>query len=230
MHLGCLLGKPVLALFGPTDPNEVGPWTRESVALKSSGCTGCFELECALENMSCMDDISTQSVIRIVSRMLRGESRLPVNNGLVYMQGSDVMMSGSKTNYPMQAAIIEAGDRNRKANGGQKEPLNAYQEEVKELLEECERFYTLINLTLSHMKAASGPRCEAVKSVNKSLYAPRSPLRTLVVMNDFKHLDKRKGVGESLEAYEVFYRGILEDIETLVWQIGGARHCFDGHV
>jgi ADP-heptose:LPS heptosyltransferase len=36
MHMMAALGKPVVALFGPTNPALNGPWGRQHVILKAS--------------------------------------------------------------------------------------------------------------------------------------------------------------------------------------------------
>jgi lipopolysaccharide heptosyltransferase II len=60
MHLAVALGKPVLALFGPSDPKRTGPLYGE-VIQKRLNCIPCNKRNC--DDPRCMRDISPQDVL-----------------------------------------------------------------------------------------------------------------------------------------------------------------------
>lgn len=46
MHLGCALDKPVLALFGPTREEKVGPLGKQAKVLRWPNCERCYKRSC----------------------------------------------------------------------------------------------------------------------------------------------------------------------------------------
>ena len=57
MHVGAALGKPVLGLFGPTDPRQTGPYGQVESALQLAApdCIPCKKSTCRLErHMECL--------------------------------------------------------------------------------------------------------------------------------------------------------------------------------
>jgi len=57
MHLAAALGRPVVALFGPTDPSRTGPYGDiHSVIFKTMECRPCFRRQCSFNK--CMKEIS----------------------------------------------------------------------------------------------------------------------------------------------------------------------------
>ncbi len=76
-HLACLVGTPVVGIFGPTSPVRNGPWgdSDESV-FRQLPCSSCHLRRCPTRN-ECMD-IPVEEVFRAVSRRL---SPPPSGNG-----------------------------------------------------------------------------------------------------------------------------------------------------
>ncbi len=60
MHLAVALGRPVIALFGPSDPGRTGPLYGE-VIRKSQDCAPCNKRNC--DDPRCMRDISPRDVL-----------------------------------------------------------------------------------------------------------------------------------------------------------------------
>jgi lipopolysaccharide heptosyltransferase I len=79
MHMAALAGVPVVALFGPTHPERVGPYNVEHRIVRetSLGCLGCRKRTCP--HLSCMEGISVDMVHAAARHLLRraapGESR-----------------------------------------------------------------------------------------------------------------------------------------------------------
>ena len=76
--MAAMAGVPVVALFGPTHPERVGPYGVDHVIVKSGklDCHGCRKRSC--KEMTCMLNISTDIVYDAVIRLLKsGESTHP---------------------------------------------------------------------------------------------------------------------------------------------------------
>ena len=66
MHLATLLGVPVVAVFGSTEPRLTGPLgTRHRVFRHQVECSPCFLRECPLD-FRCMKAVSTEEVISAI--------------------------------------------------------------------------------------------------------------------------------------------------------------------
>jgi lipopolysaccharide heptosyltransferase II len=80
MHIAAAVGRPIVALFGPTIP-EMGfapygvPWEEVSVALACRPCHAHGPQHCPLSHWRCMMELSVERVAASVQRLL---CRLPV--------------------------------------------------------------------------------------------------------------------------------------------------------
>lgn len=71
MHLAVALGRPVVALYGPTSPARTGPYDGTVKLLKSvRDCAPCFRPDCP--DPECMTDISVSDVFAAVTDFLEG--------------------------------------------------------------------------------------------------------------------------------------------------------------
>ncbi|MDD3618758.1 MAG: glycosyltransferase family 9 protein [Desulfobulbaceae bacterium] len=70
MHMAAMAGTPVVALFGPTHPERVGPYGVEHVIVRAPGldCLGCRKRRC--DHMECMRGISVDMVHEAALRLL----------------------------------------------------------------------------------------------------------------------------------------------------------------
>lgn len=73
MHLATALGKPMVALYGPTSPRRTGPYRRpEAIARLELPCSPCYlkkVVECPHQHR-CMQDLSVVEVFERAARML----------------------------------------------------------------------------------------------------------------------------------------------------------------
>jgi ADP-heptose:LPS heptosyltransferase len=78
MHLATLLGVPVVAVFGSTEPSLTGPLGTGHVVLRHQvECSPCFLRECPID-FRCMKAVTVEEVIKSVSSLLQNwESPLP---------------------------------------------------------------------------------------------------------------------------------------------------------
>jgi heptosyltransferase I len=78
MHAAAALGKPVAALFGPTDPRRTGPYGQIERSIQISlPCIPCLKSHCAFEKpMECLRAIAPAQVMEVIRGMeQRGEWR-----------------------------------------------------------------------------------------------------------------------------------------------------------
>jgi len=62
MHLAVALGRPVVALFGPSDPRRTGPFRGQVIQKKLRPCIPCNQRECC-DNPVCMLAITPADVM-----------------------------------------------------------------------------------------------------------------------------------------------------------------------
>lgn len=75
MHLAAVMGTPVLAMYGPTDPVRTGPCGPNHRVLKGKlRCQPCFSARCRFRDGSCMLTITPESVINAAMDMLSKHS------------------------------------------------------------------------------------------------------------------------------------------------------------
>jgi len=77
MHLAAALEKPVVALFGPTDPALTGPWGGQNKIIQAKiPCVPCFSRDCHYAQqddrvgIECMESISVSEVKSAVEELL----------------------------------------------------------------------------------------------------------------------------------------------------------------
>jgi lipopolysaccharide heptosyltransferase I len=75
MHLAAALGRPLVALFGPTSANLTGPYgTRSIVLADQSDCARCGQRSCTWaggkQELACLRNISVDDVLSAVQRLL----------------------------------------------------------------------------------------------------------------------------------------------------------------
>lgn len=68
MHLAIALGKKVVALFGPTCPQEISLYGRGAKLFAGVPCSPCYRFTCP--DMTCMDEISPEQVFEEIRKVL----------------------------------------------------------------------------------------------------------------------------------------------------------------
>ena len=70
MHMANSLGTPVIAIFGPTEPQLTGPFQQPSAVVKKDiDCWPCRHRDCPVDHR-CMEDISASDVYSVCQRFL----------------------------------------------------------------------------------------------------------------------------------------------------------------
>lgn len=73
MHIAAALRKPVVALFGPTDPRRCGPYaTDHRIVATPIECSPCYRRTCS--HHSCMERLAVETVEAAVREMLGQQS------------------------------------------------------------------------------------------------------------------------------------------------------------
>jgi len=73
MHLAATLGRPVVSVFGPTDPLWIGPYGRPSAVVRAGvPCSPCYlrKLRCCPHAHACMQEVPAAAVIERVEQAL----------------------------------------------------------------------------------------------------------------------------------------------------------------
>jgi heptosyltransferase-1 len=72
MHVAAALGKPVVALFGPTDPSRTGPYGQIARVLKHPlHCAPCMKSTCHFQQeMECLRAVTPEAVLREVKQRM----------------------------------------------------------------------------------------------------------------------------------------------------------------
>jgi len=81
MHMAAALGRPLVAIFGPTNAIRTGPYRRpESVVRTGTDCSPCYRKRC--RSCKCVRDISVEAVLAAAQRQLdepaRGHLSAPI--------------------------------------------------------------------------------------------------------------------------------------------------------
>jgi predicted lipopolysaccharide heptosyltransferase III len=71
MHIAAAVGTPMVALFGPSNPDEWGPHSdRVKVLYKGLDCRACFHPTCERGELNCMKQLSVQEVCAAAVQLL----------------------------------------------------------------------------------------------------------------------------------------------------------------
>jgi len=80
MHIASALNVPVVALFGPKDPVQTGPYcSRSMVVLGQAGCRPCNRRRCS--HVRCMTSITTEQVLDAALSALDGDGQRRAHEG-----------------------------------------------------------------------------------------------------------------------------------------------------
>jgi heptosyltransferase I len=92
MHLAVALDRPVVSVFGPTDPIWIGPYGRADAVLQASlPCSPCYlrQLSRCRHDHACMTEISARAVIERVEAVMRN---WPENAGPTKLRATSVRL------------------------------------------------------------------------------------------------------------------------------------------
>ncbi|MFI4973220.1 MAG: lipopolysaccharide heptosyltransferase II [Caulobacterales bacterium] len=75
MHITAALGRPVVALYGPTAPNRIPPLSdRAAVVQEDLPCRPCYARECPLGHNNCMKQLAPSRVFEALRNLLSAVS------------------------------------------------------------------------------------------------------------------------------------------------------------
>ena len=72
MHVAAALGKPLVALFGPTEPRRTGPYGQlDHVVRLNLACSPCLKDRCAVGRLNeCLTSLTPEAVFQRVEKLL----------------------------------------------------------------------------------------------------------------------------------------------------------------
>ncbi len=71
MHIASALNVPIIAIFGPTNPDRTSPLGASAIIKKEVNCAPCKHRICPLKNHECMEKVSVEEVLKAVENILR---------------------------------------------------------------------------------------------------------------------------------------------------------------
>ena len=72
MHIAAALGKPTVAVFGPTNPRRTGPYSSAAVVVRQElPCMPCYRRTCPLGHHDCMKRLDVARVFEQVATLAR---------------------------------------------------------------------------------------------------------------------------------------------------------------
>ena len=75
LHLAAALGRPVVGLYGPTDPARNGPWAPADVTVSRAAVCRCSHQRRCRADSWCIDDVTVEEVAAAVDRRLPAGAR-----------------------------------------------------------------------------------------------------------------------------------------------------------
>ena len=70
LHIAAAAGTPVVAIFGPTDPDRNGPWTPEDEVVSRYGSCGCHYRRQCRQPAWCLEEITVAEVTAAIQQRL----------------------------------------------------------------------------------------------------------------------------------------------------------------
>jgi ADP-heptose:LPS heptosyltransferase len=218
MHLASLLDRKIIALFGPTTLLEVGPWSSAHIALQSKHCNSCYKVHCEVKP-NCMDHISVEDVICAVDFLLNGDqqSRSRLSPDVMWhTSGDGASFSGEVEDFIahnylgyLENTVTGAGKKERTAP-----ERNKPSPHPEGVLRFCMSFKKQIEEVLALLDNR-GPAHMLIKA-NRHIATQCGFLKNIIVFNDMKFLDKRRSIVQDPQAYRMYYKGILSDMESFI--------------
>ncbi len=76
MHIASALGRPLVAIFGPTNPIRTGPYGRmETVVRANLDCMPCYSRTCTKHNHRCLQELGIEPVLATAQQQLELQRR-----------------------------------------------------------------------------------------------------------------------------------------------------------
>lgn len=213
MHVASLLNRKVVALFGPTLPEEVGPWGTKYIVIQSGDCGGPHKQSHTSRNCPNVDGISVGDVLAAVRRM--ASNTLTVTKGVI-CAGSDVAVSTEIEKWNEQSLVFKVLEcRERGVDLASLESM-VDERTGHRLCAECDHLLQVVECALSDLgRDGKNSVMVGTREADAGIRNVSGHLQPVVIMNDFKYLDKRFSPLKPIESHKRFYEGVAEDVQAI---------------
>ena len=215
LHVACCLQKKVIALFGPTNVYEVGPWGTESLVLQSSQCNGCLKPSCDKSDF-CMDHICVDDVINAAGLLM---SQKPPRMSSKISSLTNIYSSGKENFASVVHEVISKAylfyfkQKNKSFENNMSLPAiqgGVDHKDIGILLKECSDFKRRVKTALSALGSRDYIK---VKETNRYLTRYNGFLKNIEVVNSTKYIEKRNYKNIGTGALKKYYSEIVNDID-----------------
>jgi len=83
LHLAVALGRPVVGIYGPTDPARTGPYGQmQAVVRENASCIACGGKRWRVAGHTCLTGLATERVLTAVENRIQSKITIPPPSGL----------------------------------------------------------------------------------------------------------------------------------------------------
>lgn len=215
MHLACLLKRKVIALFGPTSFQEVGPWQTEFHVLQSSLCRDCYKQVCPYPEKYCMNQIKLEDVFKVVEKVVKGELVADIGDHLIYRSSKDIDPREAEDAFLGQMIFQVFKVKGQGIERAPERPPEAFRE-TEGLMKEYSHVKSMVKKAINYFNMPASVNLQKLQEIHQSIESVDEILKPIVVINALEFLDRRIPLKENLDAYRNFYDSLLKDLEIMM--------------
>ncbi len=220
MHLACLLNRKIIALFGPTSFQEVGPWQNEFYCLQASVCRNCYKQTCVNPERYCMHQIRVQDVMKVAKNVLNDQPIQHRWNHLIYHSSKENNLPFDK-NTRLGSLILQVFNTKSKTKGfGANNTFETF-DEKEALFEAIHRLKSLVRKAIDSLNQPKGLNHVSLENLHRSIESVKGFLRPIVAINALQFLDRRVSLKQDPFIGREFYEGLEKDLDTLAGILRG---------
>jgi heptosyltransferase-2 len=214
MHLACLLKRKIIALFGPTSFQEVGPWRTEFHCLQAAMCRSCYKQTCIIPERYCMRQIQVTDVMDVAKKVINDQPIQPGWNHLIYHSSKGNPLPFDRNTYLSRLLLQVFNSKSKNQVFGANETVGPI-DGMEASFEEIRRLKALVRKTLDSLNQSSGLNDMGLEDLHRSIEGVSGFLKPIVAINALQFLDRRISFKQYPFGWRKFYEGIEKDLVTL---------------